>query len=70
MKVKILSCSDKQYWYWELVGETISITGEKVVDDRLHERLFVPDKDEGVPLTQVSYLTSAGRYLCAKDVEI
>ena len=70
MQAKVRSCPNKRYWYWEMVGETIRITGEKVVDDGLHERPFVQGKDDKVPLTQVSYLTLDGRYLCAKDVEI
>lgn len=70
MQAIIKSCPNKGYWYWELVGETVRITSKKVVDDGLHERTFVPGKDDNVPLTQVSYLTPAGRYLCANDIEI
>ncbi|WP_075366464.1 hypothetical protein [Desulfosporosinus metallidurans] len=63
MKAKIKSCSNKGYWYWGMVGEVIRITGKKVVDDGLHERLFVPGKDDNVPLAQISYLTLDRRYL-------
>ena len=70
MQAKIKSCSNKEYWYWGMVDEVINITTEKVVDDGLHERLFVPGKDDNVPLTQISYVTPDRRYLCAKDVEV
>lgn len=53
-----------------MVGEVIRITDEKLVDDGLHERPFVPGRDDGVPLTQISYLTLDGRYLCARDIEV
>jgi hypothetical protein len=32
-----------------MIGEVISITGEKVVDDGLHERLFTQGKDNNTP---------------------
>ena len=70
MQAKIKSCPNKEYWYWGMIGETISITGEKVVDDGLHERSFEQSKDDNVPLAQISYLTPDGKYLCAKDVEV
>jgi len=70
VQAKIKNCSGKGYWYWGMVGKAISITGEKVVDDGLHERPFVRGKDDNVPLTQISYLTPDRRYLCAKDVDI
>ena len=70
MQAKIKSCSGKEYWYRGMVGKVISITTEKVVDDGLHERPFMPGKDDTVPLTQISYLTPDGRYLCARDVEV
>lgn len=70
VQVKIKSCSGKGYWYWGMVGEVIRITGEKVVDDGLHERAFVRGKDDNFSLGQISYLTLDRRYLCAKDVEV
>ncbi|AFM39854.1 hypothetical protein Desaci_0794 [Desulfosporosinus acidiphilus SJ4] len=70
MRARIKSCPDKEYWYWGMIGKSISITGKKVVDDGLHERVFVPGKDDNVPLLQISYLTPDGKYLCANDVEV
>ena len=64
MQEKIKSCPNKGYWYWGMVGEVISITGEKVVDDGLHEKPFVLGKDNNVSLKQISYLTPFGKCLC------
>lgn len=70
MQARIKSCPNKGYWYWGMVGEIISITGEKQVDDGLHERSFALGKDDNVPLTQISYLIIDRIYLCAKGVEV
>ena len=69
MLAKIESCSYKGFWYWGMIGEAIYITSNKVVDDGLHERPFVQGQDDNVPLEQISYLTSDGKYLCTGDVE-
>jgi hypothetical protein len=53
-----------------MIGEIVSITGEKIIDDGLHERPFVEGKDNDIPLEQISYSTLDGRYLCARDVEV
>ena len=53
-----------------MIGKSIRITGKKLVDDGLHERAFMPGKDDNVPLLQISYLTPDGKYICANDIEV
>lgn len=70
MQARIKSCPIKGYWYWGMIGEIVGITGEKTIDDGLHERPFVEGQDNDIPLEQISYSTLDGRYLCARDVEV
>lgn len=60
MNAEIISCPNKNYWYYPLVGEIIELTGQKWVDDGICDRAFIPGQDEGVPLSQVSYTTVTG----------
>ena len=70
MKAKITKCPNKNYWYSGMVGKIIDLTGEKWVDDGLHERAFKPGTDDGVPMSQVIYSTVIGGEVCATDIEI
>lgn len=70
MKAKIIKCPNKEYWYSGLVGEVIELTGEKWVEDGLHQRRFVPGVDNGVPISQIDYSVPGGRYVRAVDIEI
>lgn len=53
-----------------MVGESIDLTGEKWVDDGLHEWPFKPGIDDNVPLSQVGYSTIYGPQICAVDLEV
>jgi len=70
LKAEIIKYPNKAYWYYPLVGKTIELTGEKWVDDGLHERPFVPVVDDGVRLSMVSYTTTSGNEVCATDIRI
>ncbi|HZK83844.1 MAG TPA: hypothetical protein VFC58_04035 [Desulfosporosinus sp.] len=68
--IAFINLANKGYWYWGMVGEIISITDKKLVDDGLNERPFVAGKDDNVPLKHINYLTPDGMYLCARDVDV
>ena len=70
MFARIVRCPNKNYWYYPLVCKLIELTGEKWVDDGLHERAFVPGVDDQVPLSEISYTTVSGGDVCATDIEI
>lgn len=70
MFARIVRCPNKNYWYYPLVGELIELTGEKWVDDGLHERAFVPGVDDQVPLSEIGYSTMFSGEVCATDIQI
>lgn len=70
MLARIVRCPNKDYWYYRLVGNLIELTGEKWVDDGLHERAFVPGVDDQVPLYEISYSTMFSGEVCATDIQI
>jgi hypothetical protein len=70
MRAIIVSCPNKDYWYYPHVGEVIDLTGEKWVDDGLHERAFVPEVDVGIKLSLISYTTVGGKEVCASDIQM
>lgn len=70
MLARIVRCPNKNYWYYPLVGNLIELTGEKWVDDGLHERAFVSGVDDQVPLSEISYTTISNGDVCATDIQI
>ena len=70
IKAKIIGCPNKDYWYSDMVGDVVDLTGERWVDDGLHERPFEPDTDGNIALSQIGYTTVYGPQICALDLEV
>lgn len=70
LRAKIITCPNKNYWYYAYIGKVVNLTGEKWVDDGLHERAFVSGVDDDIKSSLISYTTVDGTEVCSTDIQM
>lgn len=70
MRAIIISCPNKNYWYYAHIGDVLDLTGQKWVEEDCCDRVFIPGVDDDIRSSLISYTTVDGREVCATDIRM